>query len=325
MLSCILPAFSGGAVGHGAVAARAGLQFASVDCAHRIVRPGLSATISLLTGLRLERKPGVSPDLAVERATVLVGPALILTTVVLACGWCDGVFRPAVAASVRLAQRVLDVAALVATSFILRPTAMFLINLSERLRGPTGRRSPRSRPGLTGRKVALAPRHRDIHARISPLELLCTVCLLPVVRKVRLGQIPSLDEHFDLPRPPCPADCQKCSGSFRSSCRKCASLAGHVAAQVEFVAVAGAMQILLQAEPGAVDLVVGLHRMRSVVPSDSATFRCQTMNPSKTSKRARLGVTGRHRSISAAPTPAAMIDCQTSWNQTFHYRVSHPN
>jgi len=86
-----------------------GLQFASVVALTVSFGLGLSATIHFLNRLRLERKPGVSPDLAVERATVLVGPALILTTVVLACGLVVTVFsEPAIAASVRLAQRLLD-------------------------------------------------------------------------------------------------------------------------------------------------------------------------------------------------------------------------
>jgi predicted RND superfamily exporter protein len=72
----------------------------------------------------------------VERATVLVGPALILTTVVLACGLVVMVFSDL--PSLRLfgwLSAFAMVAALIADLFILRPTAMFLINLSQRLRG----------------------------------------------------------------------------------------------------------------------------------------------------------------------------------------------
>ena len=79
---------------------------------------------------------GISPELAVERATVLVGPALILTTVVLACGLIVTVFSDL--PSLRLfgwLSAFSMVAALVADLFILRPTSMFLINLSERIRG----------------------------------------------------------------------------------------------------------------------------------------------------------------------------------------------
>src|SRR5881398_3311444 len=69
-----------------------GLQFASVVALTVSFGLGLSATIHFLNRLRLESAPGISPELAVERATVLVGPALILTTVVLACGLVVTVF-----------------------------------------------------------------------------------------------------------------------------------------------------------------------------------------------------------------------------------------
>jgi predicted RND superfamily exporter protein len=116
-----------------------GLQFASVVALTVSFGLGLSATIHFLNRLRLETTPGVSPELAVERATVLVGPALILTTVVLACGLVVTVFSDL--PSLRLfgwLSAFAMVAALVADLFILRPTAMFLINLSDRIRG-TGR------------------------------------------------------------------------------------------------------------------------------------------------------------------------------------------
>jgi uncharacterized protein len=113
-----------------------GLQFASVVALTVSFGLGLSATIHFLNRLRLERKPGISAALAVERATVLVGPALILTTVVLACGLVVTVFSDL--PSLRLfgwLSAFSMIAALVADLFILRPTAMFLINLSEKLRG----------------------------------------------------------------------------------------------------------------------------------------------------------------------------------------------
>ncbi len=113
-----------------------GLQFASVVALTVSFGLGLSATIHFLNRLRLESKPGVTSDIAVERATVLVGPALILTTLVLACGLVVTVFSDL--PSLRMfgwLSAFSMVAALVADLFILRPTAMWLINLSERLRG----------------------------------------------------------------------------------------------------------------------------------------------------------------------------------------------
>jgi predicted RND superfamily exporter protein len=113
-----------------------GLQFASVVALTVSFGLGLSATIHFLNRLRLESKPGITSDVAVERATVLVGPALILTTLVLASGLIVTVFSDL--PSLRLfgwLSAFSMVAALVADLFILRPTAMWLINLQAKLRG----------------------------------------------------------------------------------------------------------------------------------------------------------------------------------------------
>jgi len=113
-----------------------GLQFASVVALTVSFGLGLSATIHFLNRLRLEQKPGEDPAIAVESATVLVGPALILTTVVLACGLVVTVFSDL--PSLRLfgwLSAFAMVAALIADLFILRPTAMWLISMSQRLRG----------------------------------------------------------------------------------------------------------------------------------------------------------------------------------------------
>jgi uncharacterized protein len=113
-----------------------GLQFASVVALIVSFGLGLSATIHFLNRLRLENTPDVTAEAAVEKATILVGPALILTTVVLACGLVVTVFSDL--PSLRLfgwLSAFSMVAALVADLFILRPTAMFLIKIAERIRG----------------------------------------------------------------------------------------------------------------------------------------------------------------------------------------------
>src|ERR1700689_1833268 len=128
-----------------------GLQFASVVALTVSFGLGLSATIHFLNRLRLERKPGVSSEVAVEGGTGPVGPALILTTVVLACGLVVTVFSDL--PSLRLfgwLSAFAMIAALVADLFILRPTAMFLINLSERIRGTAGGAKPAEQPGANG-------------------------------------------------------------------------------------------------------------------------------------------------------------------------------
>jgi predicted RND superfamily exporter protein len=63
-----------------------GLQFASIVALTVAFGLGLSATIHYLNRLRLEYVPGEDPETGVRRATALVGPALILTSIVLACG-----------------------------------------------------------------------------------------------------------------------------------------------------------------------------------------------------------------------------------------------
>lgn len=141
MFACILPGIFP-VVMSGTVlwAMGEGLQFASVVALTVSFGLGLSATIHFLNRLRLESRPGVGSALAVERATVLVGPALILTTVVLACGLVVTVFSDL--PSLRLfgwLSAFSMVAALVADLFILRPTAMWLINLHEKLQGPDKR------------------------------------------------------------------------------------------------------------------------------------------------------------------------------------------
>src|SRR4051795_10774517 len=137
MFACILPGIFP-VVMSGTVlwAMGEGLQFASVVALTVSFGLGLSATIHFLNRLRLESKPGVGSALAVERATVLVGPALILTTLVLACGLVVTVFSDL--PSLRLfgwLSAFSMVMALVADLFILRPTAMWLINLHAKLQG----------------------------------------------------------------------------------------------------------------------------------------------------------------------------------------------
>ncbi len=107
-----------------------GLQFASIVALTVSFGLGLSATIHFLNRLRLEDRPDQSPGVGVERATVLVGPALILTTVVLACGLAVTVFSDL--PSLRLfgwLSAFAMIAALFADLLILRPTIMFLLRL----------------------------------------------------------------------------------------------------------------------------------------------------------------------------------------------------
>ena len=111
-----------------------GLQFVSVVALTVSFGLGLSATIHFLNRLRQEEEPGQPPEIGVERATVLMGPALILTSMVLACGLAITVFSDL--PSLRLfgwLSAFAMLAALVADFLILRPTMTFLIKLSRRL------------------------------------------------------------------------------------------------------------------------------------------------------------------------------------------------
>ena len=110
-----------------------GLQFASVVALTVSFGLGLSATIHFLNRLRLESNPQDDPGLGVERATILVGPALILTSVVLACGLAMTAFSDL--PSLRLfgwLSAFAMLAALAADLLILRPTVMFLSTLARR-------------------------------------------------------------------------------------------------------------------------------------------------------------------------------------------------
>ena len=136
MLSAILPAiFPILASGVLLWFVGSGLQFASIVALTVSFGLGLSATIHFLNRLRLEDRPDQSPGVGVERATVLVGPALILTTVVLACGLAVTVFSDL--PSLRLfgwLSAFAMIAALFADLFVLRPTIMFLLCLRRRRR-----------------------------------------------------------------------------------------------------------------------------------------------------------------------------------------------
>ena len=63
-----------------------GLEFASVVALVVIFGLGIDSLIHFLNRLRREERPGEDPALAIRRARVLVGPAIILTTIVLVLG-----------------------------------------------------------------------------------------------------------------------------------------------------------------------------------------------------------------------------------------------
>jgi uncharacterized protein len=124
ILPGIFPIVSAGAL---LSATGEGLQFASVVALTISFGLGLSATIHFLNRMRRERRPGDDPAIAVERATVLIGPALIVTSIVLACGLAVTAFSDL--PTLRLFGRLSAFAmlmALTADLLILRPVITLL-------------------------------------------------------------------------------------------------------------------------------------------------------------------------------------------------------
>ena len=114
-----------------------GLQFASIVALIVSFGLGLSATIHFLNRMGREDNPTDPPGAAVERATILMGPPLILTSIVLACGLAVTVVSDL--PSLRLfgwLSALAMLAALTADLTILRPTITFLRIVARRLRGP---------------------------------------------------------------------------------------------------------------------------------------------------------------------------------------------
>ena len=113
-----------------------GLQFASIVALIVSFGLGLSATIHFFNRMRLEQRAGEDAGVAIERATVLVGPAMILTTVVLACGLAVTVFSDL--PSLRLfgwLSAFSMVAALAADFLILRPSIAWLARAATKRNG----------------------------------------------------------------------------------------------------------------------------------------------------------------------------------------------
>ena len=113
-----------------------GLQFASIVALTVAFGLGLDATIHFLNRLRLEERPDEDPAEGVKRATVLVGPALILTSIVLACGLGVTIFSdlPSQQLFGWLSAFTL-IAALVGDLLILPATVTFLRRLVRSMRG----------------------------------------------------------------------------------------------------------------------------------------------------------------------------------------------
>lgn len=133
ILPGLFPIFASGAL---LAATGEGLQFASIVALTVAFGLGLDATIHYLNRLRLEDRPGEDPEFGVKRATVLIGPALILTTIVLACGLAVAMFSDL--PSLRLFGRlcvVTLIAALIGDLMILPATVLLVRRFLRRIGG----------------------------------------------------------------------------------------------------------------------------------------------------------------------------------------------
>jgi hypothetical protein len=109
-------------------------------------------------------------------------------------------------------------------------------------------------------RVASALYHRDIDAPDLSLGADLNRLLVAVGAQCQVGgKAVSLDKYVDLATARGALQiAENVAARFAPVAGDPFTLAGNIAAQVEFVAVAGAVQILLQVQSGAVDLVVGL-------------------------------------------------------------------
>jgi len=125
----LFPIFASGAL---LAVSGEGLQFASIVALTVAFGLGLDATIHYLNRLQQEDQPGADPVEVIKRATVLIGPALMLTTIVLACGLAVAMFSdlPSLRLFGMLAAITL-IAALIGDLMIL-PSVMLLIHRMRR-------------------------------------------------------------------------------------------------------------------------------------------------------------------------------------------------
>lgn len=108
-----------------------GLQFASIIALTVAFGLGLNATVHYLNRLRLEPDLDTQPEKATSHAAELIGPALIVTSVVLACGLAVTVFSdlPSLRLFGRLSATTL-ISAMVA-GLLLLPACMLLVKRLE--------------------------------------------------------------------------------------------------------------------------------------------------------------------------------------------------
>jgi hypothetical protein len=176
--------------------------------------------------------------------------------------------------------------------------------------------------------AALAFRHRNRHA--PDLALGADLDGLPVAggpQRQGGGKPGSLDKDVDLATARRALQiAENIAAGFAPVAGNAVTIARDIAAQVELVAVAGAMQILLQTEASAVDLVVGL--APDALDRTVGKRHCSIAGPRsvKTDKRAGLSVAGRHRQHQCgADTSSFDRLSKQAGTKQFHIEFSHLN
>jgi hypothetical protein len=176
--------------------------------------------------------------------------------------------------------------------------------------------------------VLAALRHRDIDAPDFALGAdLHRLLVAGGPQRHAGGKSRSLDEHLDLATAGRALQiAEKIPARFAPVAGNAVTLARNVGTQVEFVAVAGATESLLQTQPGAADIVAGL-------ASDALGFSvgkrdCAVAGPRsvKTGKWPRLGMAYRHRQHERAADPSSLDSLpEQPGTKQFHIEFSHSN
>ncbi len=128
-----------------------GLQFASIIALTVAFGLGLNATVHYLNRLRLESGLDCRPEKATARAAELIGPALIVTSIVLACGLAVTVFSdlPSLRLFGRLSATTLIAA--MAAGLLLLPACMLLVKRAEL--------------AFTGKQASACPEEKEAETR----------------------------------------------------------------------------------------------------------------------------------------------------------------
>ncbi len=139
----LLPVLAAGAL---LAVTGAGMQFASIVALTVAFGLSLNAGVHYFNRLRLETRDDEDPAAGVERATVLIGPALILTSLVLACGL--GVTMLSDLPSLRLFGQVATVTLLAALigDLVFLPAIVLLLRRAAAKMGWGGHRRPANEP-----------------------------------------------------------------------------------------------------------------------------------------------------------------------------------